>query len=115
MNNLNPEMAKQMLDSYLSTQHLGDIEDQCPMIALPSDVARAGPDVQASYQQLLEAMVWLFERGLEKQKPQPREKALSLAALVVGGMVLARTLPTSDLADEVRLAALSTAYKMIEV
>lgn len=114
LTNLKPEMAQQMLETYLSTEHLADTEGQCPMIALPSDVARAGPEVQASYQKLLEAMIWLFERGVEEQSPQPHKKALSLAAITVGGMVLARTLPGSELADEVRLAALDTATQMMK-
>lgn len=99
-----PEMARQMIAGYLSPEHLGDLDGQCPMIALPSDVARANPDVQASYMQLLQAMVGLFENSLEGQS-DARQKALSVAAICVGGMVLARTLPDSDLAEEVRQAA----------
>ena len=99
-----PQMARQMIAGYLSPEHLGDLDGQCPMIALPSDVARANPDVQASYMQLLQAMVGLFENSLEGQS-DARQKALSVAAICVGGMVLARTLPDSDLAEEVRQAA----------
>ena len=107
-----PEIARRMIESYLSPEHLEDLEGQCPMIALPSDVARAGPEVQSSYQELLEAMVGLFERGLEKQCNDARGKALSLAALCVGGMILARTLPNSTLAEEIRAAAHDTANVM---
>ncbi len=107
-----PDMARQMIEGYLSPEHLGDLEGQCPMIALPSDVARSNPEVQASYQELLEAMVGLFERGLEQQNKQSRQQALALAALCVGGMVLARTLPDSALAEEVRHAAHQTAQAM---
>lgn len=103
------DMTRQMIESYLSSQHLGDLDGQCPMIALPSDVARANPAVQASYQELLEAMVSLFENGAQKQ---PRQTALSLAALCVGGMVLARSLPDSALAEEVRAASLRAATEL---
>ncbi len=105
ISNLKPEMVLQMIDAYLSTEHLGDMEGQCPMIALPSDVARSSPEVRDSYQQLLTAMVGLFETNLDQSDSGARRHALSLAALCVGGMVLARTLPDSDLADEVRTAA----------
>ncbi|MCF6275600.1 MAG: TetR/AcrR family transcriptional regulator [Robiginitomaculum sp.] len=108
----NPEMAQQMLQSYLSPEHLGDLDGQCPMIALSSDVARAKPDVQASYQELLEGMVWLFETSFAQERGEqvnPRDKALTMAALCVGGMILARTLPNSELAEEVRAAANSAA------
>lgn len=110
--NPSPQMARQMIEGYLSPNHLGDLDGQCPMIALPSDIARANPEVQTSYQELLEAMVRLFESGLEGHKDQARHKALSVVALCVGGMILARTLPGSDLAEEVRLAAFQSATEM---
>ena len=107
-----PDMARQMIQGYLSSEHLGDLDGQCPMIALPSDIARSNPDVQNSYQELLKAMVWLFESGMDKDTDKPRQNALSLAALCVGGMVLARTLPDSKLAEEIRSAAYDTANEI---
>jgi len=104
-----PNMARQMIEGYLSSKHLGDLDGQCPMIALPSDVARANPQVQGAYQELLTAMVSLFEGSVLDDTEQSRQRALSLAALCVGGMILARTLPSSELANEVREAALSQA------
>ncbi|MEZ5961867.1 MAG: TetR/AcrR family transcriptional regulator [Hyphomonadaceae bacterium] len=99
------EAARQMLDGYLSSEHLGDVDGQCPMIALPSDIARAAPEVRAAYQTLLEGMVSLFERSLAGRTSRKRQDALTLAALCVGGMVLSRTLPDCDLAKAVREAA----------
>jgi len=131
---LNPEAAKRMLQSYLSAAHLADIDSQCPMIALPSDVARSSPEVQSAYQDLLEGMVWLFETSMEQQSAQTgnqtgnqkrdqasnqinnqaRQSALTLSALCVGGMVLARTLPNSPLAEEIRAAAQRSATEISE-
>jgi TetR/AcrR family transcriptional repressor of nem operon len=109
------EAARQMLCGYLSPQHLGDLEGQCPMIALPSDVGRGNPEVQAAYQGLLEAMVGLFESSLAGGgKRKRRQKALALAALSVGGMVLARTLKDSALAEEVRSAAHTHAMALLK-
>ena len=105
LTNLRPEMTQQMIDAYLSPKHLGDIDGQCPMIALPSDVARASTDVQTAFQQLLEAMVWLFETNMPDGAEDKKRDALSISALCVGGMVLARTLPNSKLAEDVRSAA----------
>lgn len=105
--------AQQMVDAYLSTKHLGDLDGQCPMIALPSDIARSSPEVQSSFQDLLAAMVWLFETSITVDGKADRQEALSLAALCVGGMVLARTLPGSELASEVRTAAHDTATRMV--
>ncbi|MBW3549309.1 MAG: TetR/AcrR family transcriptional regulator [Proteobacteria bacterium] len=108
-----PSMAVQMIEGYLSTAHLGDRDGQCPMIALPSDVARANPEVRAAYQQLLESMVGLFERNLGDNTPEGRQRALALAALCIGGMVIARTLPDSTTAEAVRKAAHGAAMQLI--
>ena len=107
------EAARQMLAGYLSKEHLGDLDGQCPMIALPSDVARSSPEVQTAYQQLLVAMVGLFENSLPGPRPSAHKRALVLAALSVGGMVLARTLPNSKLAESIRSAAYSLALRTL--
>lgn len=108
-----PAMAVQMIEGYLSSEHLGDRDGQCPLIALPSDVARSSPEVRQAYQQLLDAMVSLFENNLRDTTPEGRQRALSLAALCVGGMVIARTLPDSGMADSVRAAAFATAMELV--
>ena len=108
------EDAANMLRSYLSPDHLGDLDGQCPMIALPSDVGRAAPAVRAAYEMLLKAMVGLFERATPPGRDDRRETSFALAALSVGGMVLARTLPDAALGAEVRAAALKAALGMLE-
>tara|TARA_R110002096_G_scaffold6587_5_gene30138 strand:- start:241 stop:852 length:612 start_codon:yes stop_codon:yes gene_type:complete len=111
MRNPSAAMAMGMVQSYLSKQHLDDLDGQCPLIALPSDIARENPAVRDSYQGLLEAMIGLFQACLGEQTPASRQQALSLAALCVGGMTLARTLPDSKLAEETLAAALATAVQ----
>lgn len=100
-----PDTLRAMIDSYLSRRHLDDLDGQCPMIALPSDVARATPRVRAAYQTLLSAMARLFEHNLPEPVQERRDMALALSALCVGGMVLARTIDEPGLADDVRTAA----------
>ncbi|ABQ35504.1 TetR/AcrR family transcriptional regulator [Bradyrhizobium sp. BTAi1] len=109
------EDAANMLRSYLSPAHLDDLEGQCPMIALPSDVARAEPQVQTAYQHLLQAMIGLYERSMPETREDRRTTALALAALSVGGMVLARTIPDAALAAEVRDAAFRKALGMLSL
>mgnify|MGYP001256693682 CR=1 FL=1 len=109
------DAAAQMLSGYLSKEHLGDLDGQCPMIALPSDIARSNPEVQAAYQELLVAMVGLFENSLSGPSRVTHRTALVLAALSVGGMVLARSLPSSKLAEAVRSAAYAHALSTLEL
>lgn len=100
-----------MVDAYLSREHLNDTEGQCPLIALSTDVARAGPKVRASYERLLAVMVHLFAAG--ESDPIRRQQALATAAMCVGGMILARTIPDSDITEAVREAALKAARDMV--
>jgi AcrR family transcriptional regulator len=106
------DMVMNMVKSYLSDEHLDDIEGQCPMIALPSDVARANDSVREAYQGLLESMVWLFDRCIDGDEQASRQQALVLAALCIGGMTLARALPECSLAHEIRDAALENANRV---
>jgi TetR/AcrR family transcriptional regulator, transcriptional repressor for nem operon len=104
------KMARAMIEGYLSDRHFSDLEAQCPLIALPTDAARAEDEVRLAYQQLLESMVWFFEVN-GSGDPKGRERALAQAALCVGGMVLARALPDSGLASEIRAAARRAALR----
>jgi len=109
-----PETVRAMINSYLSAAHMHDIDGQCPMIALPSDVARATPEARRSYEGLLRAMIWLFEHNLPETRDDRRSTACVLAALSIGGMVLSRTLEDVVLADEVREAARSFALAAVD-
>ena len=108
-----PATVRAMIESYLSGRHLEDLDGQCPMIALPSDTARASPDVRGAYSDLLRAMVWLFENNLAPEEAT-RARALSLAAMCVGGMVLARTVDDRALSEEIRSAARGFAVAAVE-
>jgi len=109
-----PETVWAMINTYLSPEHARDIDGQCPMIALPSDVARATPEARKSYEGLLRAMIWLYEHNLPDSTKDKRASACILAALSVGGMVLSRTVEDQALADEVRETARGFAITAIE-
>ena len=75
-------------------------------MALPSDVARAGPEVRRAYERVLEALVNIFEsNAVPGIDLPPREQGLAVAATCVGAMVLARTIDDQNFADEIRDAA----------
>lgn len=105
-------IALQLVNAYLSRRHLEDVDRHCPLIALPSDAARAGPTVRRSYQMLLGRMLAGLERGVDPADGDARQAALAMAALCVGGMVLARTLEDDTLAAELREAARRAALEI---
>jgi TetR/AcrR family transcriptional regulator, transcriptional repressor for nem operon len=95
--------ASYVIDAYLSREHLDDVDGACPLIGLPSDVARESLAVRSAYREVAEAMVRLFKANLDG--PESRDLALVLVALCVGGMVLARAVDNEDLGNDFRSAA----------
>jgi AcrR family transcriptional regulator len=107
-----PELAKMIVDAYLSKEHFEDRDGSCPMIGLPSDAARAGEGVKAAYREVLQMMAGAFEANLRSEERSARQRALALVALCVGGMVLSRAIDDPILADDLRDAARSQALTL---
>ncbi len=103
------DLAPQIVRAYLSNAHFNDVENACPMVALPSDVARASHSAKRAYQAAFEGMVQILEQGAGQPS---RTSALAIAALCVGGMVIARASDDRALGDELRQAAMSVALKL---
>src|SRR5262249_31350368 len=95
--------ARRVIDAFFSLDHFNDRERCCPLIGLPSEASRSPDDVKKAYQEVVEKLLQVFEAELEGL--HVRERALVLAALCVGGMVLARGVKDSGLAGDIRDAA----------
>jgi AcrR family transcriptional regulator len=108
-------LGRQVVEAYLSSAHLDDVEGQCPLIALPSDTARAGPRARQAYCNLLQHLAGMLASSLDDggNDNNARERSLAITALCVGGMVLARTIDDAAFADEVRRAARAVAMELI--
>src|SRR6266702_520916 len=50
------QIGPQIVRAYLSPQHFENIEASCPMIALPSDVARGRQDAKRAFEMVFRAM-----------------------------------------------------------
>ncbi len=109
---LSPDVGAQVVRAYLSRQHFENVEDSCPMVALPSDVARSNKTVKHTFETVFLAMV----RALENSMPQngrPRHNiAQAAAAMCVGGMIVARAMVDRTLADELRDACMAVALEL---
>jgi TetR/AcrR family transcriptional regulator, transcriptional repressor for nem operon len=106
------QAAAQVVKAYLSRQHFEDVENSCPMVALPSDVMRCGRDTKRAFETVFAAMVGVLERNVVEEKQDRRVKAQAVAALCVGGMVVARAIENRVVADELRDACMSIALQL---
>lgn len=106
-----PDMAAQIVRAYLSRQHFDDVENSCPMVALPGDVARGTPAVKSAFETVFKAMVAALQREVAGTR-QRRDAAMAVAALCIGGMVVARSLNDARLAARLRDAATAAALSL---
>jgi TetR/AcrR family transcriptional regulator, transcriptional repressor for nem operon len=103
------DVGPQVVRAYLSRQHFENIEDSCPMVALPTDVARSGKSARSAFETVFRSMVSVLERSLVQNGRPRRATAQGIASLCIGGMVVARALVDRNLADELRDACMSVA------
>jgi AcrR family transcriptional regulator len=103
------DVGPQVVRAYLSRQHYEDVENSCPMVALPTDVARSGVAAKRAFETVFKAMVSVLERSLVQIGRRRRTTAQSIAALSIGGMIVARTMVDRVLADELRAACIAMA------
>jgi TetR/AcrR family transcriptional regulator, transcriptional repressor for nem operon len=106
------DVGPQVVRAYLSRQHFEDVENSCPMVALPTDVARSGKSARTAFEIVFKAMVRVLERSLTQNGRARRTTAHSIAALCIGGMIVARTLDDRALADELRSACTAVALNL---
>jgi TetR/AcrR family transcriptional regulator, transcriptional repressor for nem operon len=107
------ELAELLVNTYLSDETLADVDRHCPLIALPSDVARAGFRPRAAYTLLVESMLEVFRAAFPKSDRRRDRKAQLIVNLCVGGMVIARTTDDATLRKQLRAAARAEALRFL--
>jgi hypothetical protein len=82
------------------------------MVALPTDVSRSGESAKRAFETVFQAMVSVLERSSKENGRPRRITAQAMAALCVGGMVVARAMENRDVADELRDACMEVALQL---
>ena len=107
------KLAKRLVELYLSDEVLEDVDKHCPLIAVPSDVARAGLKPRAAYTQVVKNMMHVFRSAFAEGDRDAAKKAMVMVNLCVGGMVIARTTDDVELRRGLRAAAKRQALGML--
>lgn len=96
-----------LLHTYLSREHLEQMEQGCPLVALGSETVRQAPEVRQVMTRHIKAMVDLVARqSPDWGQPGAHERALVTVATMVGSLLLARAVDEPALADSLCAAAL---------
>jgi AcrR family transcriptional regulator len=107
------DLARMLVDIYLSDEVFDNVEAHCPLYALPGDVARAGLSPQKAYTQLIRNLVHVYAAALAHEA-DGGQRAQAIVALCVGGMVLARTTDDPTLRASLRAAARTQALALLD-
>lgn len=106
------DAGPQIVRAYLSSAHLNDVENSCPLIALPNDVARSDQTVKTAFETVFKAMVALLGRDVKNASQSRESAAMGIAALCIGGMVIARSVNDRNLSEQLREAATTIALEL---
>src|SRR5258708_3456913 len=93
-----PATLTDHLDYYLSFDQRDNLATSCPMSACDSEVARQDKVVCERFTEGFEQLVAVVERGLGASpvKAGNRQRALAMAAAMIGGVVASRAVAKAD-------------------
>ena len=106
------DVGPQIVRAYLSRGHFDDVENSCPMVALPTDVSRSGERARAAFETVFRAMVSVLERSVIPNGTPRRATAQATAAMCIGGMIVARAVVSRKVADELRADCIAVALEL---
>jgi len=93
-----PATLTDHLDYYLSFDHRDNLATSCAMSACVSEVARQDKVICDRVTEAFEQLVAVMERGLGASpvKAENRQRALAMAAAMVGGLAASRAVAKTD-------------------
>ena len=95
-----------LVDAYLSDGHLAAPEQGCLIAAAGSEVPRQQTEVRRAANRRIKDLIGLIERQFpEWGRSAAHDKAMGIAATLVGAMVLARAVDDAQLSNRIRKAA----------
>jgi len=95
-----------LVDTYLSDRHVAGPEQGCAIAAAGSEVPRQQAEVRRVASRRIKDLIGLIERQFpEWGRSAAHDKAMAIAATMVGAMVLARAVDDAQLSNRIRKAA----------
>jgi AcrR family transcriptional regulator len=103
---------KEWLAMYISADHRADPASGCVMPTLSADVARSSPQIRATYERRMLALVRKMSNALDGAGPDHEKRAWSIIAMMIGAIAISRAMPDGEGADQALAAALQTAIAL---
>ncbi|MSO98189.1 MAG: TetR/AcrR family transcriptional regulator [Rhodospirillaceae bacterium] len=104
-----------VLATYLDPGNTDYVTSSCPMVSLARDVDKGGPAARDALTKVITDLTALFKRGMSEGGQIKRdERALSVLALCVGGVTIARTANNPALAQQILNACEHEAERLLK-
>jgi AcrR family transcriptional regulator len=95
-----------LVDTYLSDRHVAAPENGCAIAAAGSEVPRQQTEVRRAANRRIKDLIGLIERQFpEWGRSAAHDKAMAIAATLVGSLILARAVDDAQLSNRIRKAA----------
>ena len=95
-----------LVDAYLSDEHVATREEGCSIAAAGSEVPRQHADVRRAARRRIKYLIGLIEGQFpEWGESAAHDKAMAIAATLVGSVILARAVDDAQLSRSIRKAA----------
>ena len=103
-----------VLATYLDPGNTDFVTSSCPMVSLARDVDKGGPPARDALTKVITDLTALFKHGMSDDGQKNRDdRALSVLALCVGGVTIARTANNPALAQKILSACEHEAQKLL--
>ncbi|WP_114240594.1 TetR/AcrR family transcriptional regulator [Dyella sp. C9] len=109
---LGTRWRKGFIDFYLGDRRTCELADSCALQSLSGEVARADEATRRAYEIELRAIIDAVAAGLDGTPKARREEAISLLALLVGSVTLARAVDDPAISSEIAAAARKAALAL---
>lgn len=110
---VNEPLLSQLLSNYLDISHVRQEQEPCPLAFLVTDVSNGEDRVRAAYTKVYKRLVAYINKVLPIEISSRREKALSLTAIMIGGVAISRALNDEKTAKSLLKACQKSVNEMI--
>ncbi|WP_028021913.1 TetR/AcrR family transcriptional regulator [Enterovibrio calviensis] len=102
-----------IVSTYLSHDHVEQKFSPCPLAAFATDTSNQNGETKDAYTEVFKGMIDIFESKTDGSITD-RQSALSLAALLIGGVVVSRALNDKETINELLAACISKAPQLLK-
>ncbi len=106
------EWLESLLDAYLSVEHVKG-ERACPLAFLVTDVASRGARTRSAYTQAYTGMNAIILQHANVDNTVSYKEALSLSAMIIGAVAVARTIDDRKLVEDILASARQQANRIL--